>query len=102
MAKPFDRDKLNMLSRDRAAVVAHQALDPIQSLQPHEQLAAIAVLFATFTTRFGFEPADAHYFGLKLLKGSRGQGYEQFHHKGNSQIEALEAFAGLSKQGALD
>lgn len=96
MPKPFDRDRLLMLPRDRAAVVAHQALDPIQTLQSHEQLAAIAVLFATFTKRYGYDPEDAYQYGIKLL--SR----ERFHHKGNSQMEALEEFAGLSKQGALD
>lgn len=95
MPQPFDRDRLHMLPRDRAAVVAHTLLDPIQTLPPHEQLAAVAILFAAITKRFGYHPADAHSYGTKQL--SR----ERFHHKGNAQMDALEAFADMSKNGAL-
>lgn len=95
MPQPFDRDRLLMLPRDRAASVAHQALDSIQTLPSHEQAAAVAVLFNVFTTRFGLDPEETFHLGRKFLEDQR------FHRKGNAQIDALIAFAGMSKHGAL-
>lgn len=95
MPQPFNRDKFLMLPRDRGAVTAHVALDSLQSLPSHEQMAAVATLFAVFTQRFGLDPEETYRYGMKMLTR------ERFHSKGNAQVEALEAFAGMSKQGAL-
>lgn len=95
MAQPFDKDKLMMLSRDRAATVAHEALTHINHLRPEEQMAAIATLFAVYTQRFGLEPSEMHTFGVKLITR------QPFMRKGNAQLEALEAFAGMAHHGEL-
>ena len=92
---PFDRDRLMMLPRDHAAKLVHQMLEPVNNLPPHEQVGAISLLFATFVQRFGIDPEEAHAIGLKMLRP------EPFHRKGNAQIEALEAYAGMQHKGHL-
>lgn len=95
MPQPFDQDKMMMLSRDRAATVAHEALDSIAALAPHEQMAAVAILFKVFTSRFRLDPESVFHYGNKLLRRT------PFMRKGNAQMEALEAFAGLQDKGHL-
>lgn len=90
---PFNRDKLNMISRGRAAEVTHSALFPINDLPAHEQITAVAVLFAVLTSRFGLDPHETFKLGHKLLRP------EPFHRTANVQMEALEDFANLQRTG---
>lgn len=85
----LDRDKVMMVQREKAAILAHRALDRIQSELPEEQVSGVAVLFATIAHRCGFDPQELHALGMKILRD------EKFHHKGNIQIESLRDFAGL-------
>lgn len=86
----LDRDKLFMLPREKAAEGAHLALNPIQALPPHEQLAAAAVLFFVLANRNGIEGEELYHLGRKLIE-------RQPHHRtANIQIEALQDFAGFA------
>lgn len=93
--RPFSRDHMHLITRDRAAVVTHEALAEINALRPEEQAVAAALLFAVLTTRFGLDPEEHFHLGLKLLEP------QPFHKKGNSQMEALEAYADLQKTGRI-
>lgn len=85
----LDRDKLFMIPREKAAEGAHLALNPIQALAPHEQLAASAVLFFVLANRNGISGEELYHLGRKLIE-------RQPHHKiANVQIEALQDFAGF-------
>ena len=94
--QPLNKDKLYMLPRDRAAVVAHETLDPINSRPAHEQLAGVALLFAVLCSRFNVDPEDMHTFAKRLLDED-----QQFHRKGNAQMDALIAYANLQKTGQV-
>lgn len=93
---PFNRDIMHLLSRDRAAVVAHEMLASVNALRPEEQAIAAALLFATLTTRFGLDPEEHFHLGRKLLQP------QAFHRKGNAQMEALEAYADLQNTGRIE
>lgn len=95
--RPFNRDLMHMVSRDRAAVVAHEALASINALRPEEQAAAVAVLFYGMTKRFGLTPEEHYHLGRKLLTDP-----QTFHKKGNSQMEALEAYFDLQNSGRIE
>lgn len=51
----MDKDKLNSINKRDAVTAAFVALDAVQNLAPHVQVAAVAVLFTAFadTTRIG-------------------------------------------------
>lgn len=95
IGRPFNRDVMYSLSRDRAAVVAHEALASINNLRPEEQATAAALLFAVMASRFRLDPEDLHSFGLKLLEP------QPFHRKGNALMEALVAYADMQKTGVV-
>lgn len=90
---PFDRDQFLLLPRDRAATAAQQAMTALHLLPAHEQMAAISLLFAVYTRWFHLDPEETYHYGRKLQRP------EQFHRKGNAQVEALEALAGLHEKG---
>lgn len=89
MAK-LDRDKLFQTNRAVAANGAQAALHPIQELPPHEQLAAVSVLFHVLCMHTGVAAREAHDLGEKLIRP------EPFHRTANIQIEALQDFAGYN------
>lgn len=95
--RPFNRDIMNMVPRDRAAVIAHEALAAINALRPEEQATAVAVLFAGMAQRFGLKPEEFYHLGRKLLTNP-----QSFHRKGNSQMEALEAYFDLQNTGRIE
>lgn len=97
IGRPFNRDVMHMLPRDRVAVVAHEALASINALRPEEQAAAVAVLFFGLTKRLGLSPEEHYHLGRKLLTNP-----ETFHRKGNSQMEALEAYIDLQYTGRIE
>ncbi len=90
---PFSRDAMHLISRDRAAVVAHENLAAINNLRPEEQAVAAALLFAVLVKRFRLDPEEHYHLGLKLLEP------QAFHRKGNAQMAALEAYADLQNTG---
>ncbi len=95
VGRPFNRDVMHSISRDRAAVVAHEALASINALRPEEQATAAALLFAVMASRFKLDPQDLHTFGLKLLEP------QPFFRKGNALMEALVAYADMQNTGVV-
>lgn len=95
VGRPFNRDLLYLIGRDRAAVVAHEALASINALRPEEQATAAALLFAVMTSRFKLDPQDLHALGHKLLEP------QPFHRKGNALMEALVAYADMQNTGRV-
>lgn len=93
---PFNRDTMYMMSRDRAAVVTHEALASINALRPEEQATAAALLFAVLVSRFKLDPQEHHQFGRRLLLDP-----DPFNKKGNALMEALEAYAELQNTGRI-
>jgi hypothetical protein len=91
--RPFSRDRLMLLSRDKATKGAMALLNTIQDEQPEVAVASVALLFATWCRRVGLDPHDAWQLGRKLLEP------QQFHRKGNVQAEVLRDFAGLRIMG---
>lgn len=65
----LDRDKLAMVPRLHAMNVAHEALFPVQDWEggPEEQVAGVAVLFATMCAKTGMDPAELHAIGKRIL-----------------------------------
>jgi len=93
MDQHLDRDALMLVNRDVAAACAHEALFPIQSMQPHEIVAGAAVLFAAICSRVGLDPEEVHGIGLRILRE------EDFHQKTNASLQSLRDFAGLRIKG---
>ncbi len=91
--KPFSRDRLKLVSRDRCAKTAMAVLHKIQQDPTEEQVAAVAMLFAVWCIRLGQDPHDLYLQGVKMVKP------EQFHRKGNIQLETLRDFAGIRLAG---
>ncbi len=85
----IDVDQLYSVARDKAAVVANEALFPIQDEHLPQQIVGVATLFAAFCNRVGLDPQQVHGIGMRVLR------HEDFHHKGNVQIETLRDFAGI-------
>lgn len=83
-----------MVPQETAAIVAHEALFPIQARRPEEALAGVAVLFATMCERCGLDPEAAHTLGRRMLmdKGAEGK-------PTNDRLMALRDFAGLRFMG---
>lgn len=94
--RPFNRDRMHSVPRDRVAVVAHEMLAAVNALSPEEQAAAAGLLFATMCERFGLNPEEHHHLGRRLMTP------QAFHRKGNSQIEALEAYIDLLNTGRIE
>jgi hypothetical protein len=94
--KGFDRDKLMMMPRDKAASLAHEALNPINRLEGHEMVAAISLLFAAVVSRVGLDPAECHTLGMKMMRD------QEFHRKANAQLQSLRDFAGIQVKGDKD
>jgi hypothetical protein len=89
LSSRLDRDKLMMLSTDTAASKALLVLDHMHTMKPHEALAAVAVVFATFAERTAMDPEELYQFGMKVLK----QGNRPFHRNTNAVLDALADFA---------
>jgi hypothetical protein len=90
----IDRDVLNSLPRDRIAGMTQAILDPISSEKGEELLAASATLFAVMVERYESSPQDLYLYGKRVLGAE-----EDFHKKGNDQLEALRDFAALRVRG---
>lgn len=95
--RAFSRDLMHSIPRDRVAVVAHEMLASVNNLRPEEQAAAIAVLFFGMTKRFGLTPEEHYHMGRRILTQP-----QTFHRKGNSQMEALEAYFDLLNAGRIE
>jgi hypothetical protein len=85
----IDMDQLYSTSRDKAAFVVFSALDAIQEQRSHVQVVAVSLLFCAFCERLGLSARDMHSMAERILRE------EDFHHKANSQLQALREFAGL-------
>lgn len=86
----LNRDKLFMVTREAAANGAHLALNPIQDLPPHEQLASVAVLYYVLAHRNIIDGHELYALGEKLIRPQRD------HKTANIQVEALQDFAGFA------
>lgn len=89
MAK-LNRDRLFMITREKAATAAFALLDRIQDLSPEEQVAGMSVLFFAVCQRNGITGAEAHDLGEKLLRP------QKFHRVANIQLETIQDFAGYT------
>ncbi len=92
---PLNKDKLNMLPRERTATLALTLLDPIGGHPAHEQLAAAAMVFHVLCTRLKVDPEDMFQYAGRVLRD------QQFHKKGNAQVDALIAYANLQHSGQV-
>ena len=98
-SRPLNRDKLHMVPRAHVAAAAHEALFPVQGLQPELMVAGIALLFAAITQRCGLDPQELHTLGRKILRdpvqvgGDRGA---------NASLQSLKDFAGIRIMGERD
>jgi len=86
----LDHDHLTSIPRDVIARDASLLLDPLKDLSGERQMAAIAVDFYIATERYGGNPQALYEMGRRVV-----QDQEQFHKKGNDQLEALRDFAAL-------
>jgi hypothetical protein len=93
MPRPINRDRLLMIPRDQAAVAAHALLHPVQGLTPEQQVAGAAVLFAAICARIGEDPQALYQLGNRILRD------ENFHVKGNVQMQVLRDYAGIVIKG---
>lgn len=91
--KPFSRDRLKLVSRDKAAYAAFAALDRLQQEEPEVAMAAASILFAAWCDRTNSDPHDMHEQGEKMLRA------EAFHRKANIQLETIRDFAGIRIMG---
>lgn len=91
--RPFSRDRLKLVPRDRAAEGAFACLDKLQQAIPEVQVAAAAMLFAAWVKRLRLDPEDLYSQGVKMLKSQPG------HSKANIHVEVLRDFAGIRIAG---
>lgn len=91
--KPFNRDHLNLVSRDAAMKAAMAQLDAVQNEEPEVALAGAAIMFAAFVRRLGLSPQDTYELGKRILTP------EQYHQKANIVGEVLRDFAGIRMMG---
>ncbi len=91
----LNKDRLYMLPREQVATDALTILDPIGGEPAHRQLAAVAMVFNVLCSRFGVDPADMHAYAGRVLRD------QQFHKKGNAQVDALIAYANLHQSGQV-
>ena len=83
----FDRDRLNLVSRDATAHAAFAMLDKVQHESPELAYASIATLFALMSLRLRVDPQDGHALGLRLLMP------DPYHQKANAQMDAMDDLA---------
>lgn len=86
----IDQDFLASIPRDRIAFDTQRLLDPMRNDRGENILAAGAVAFAVLVERYGGSPEGLYEYGKRVLHHQ-----EQFHKKGNDQLEALRDFAAL-------
>lgn len=90
---PLDKDRLHQFPRDDAVSMAHRCLRPINSFDPEEMVAGVAVLFAAVCNRVGLDPQDVHHMGMRMMRE------QQHHDKSNKLLQSLRDFAGLRIAG---
>ena len=90
LSSRLDADKLNMMSRDRAAALAHTCLDGLRNETPEAHLAGVAVAFAALAHRYGKGPEELYLYGLRILEAPTAH-----HRNGNALIDSLRDFANL-------
>ncbi|WP_266031188.1 hypothetical protein [Brucella intermedia] len=90
LSSRIDPTQLHMVSRDRAASVAHSLLNGANHERPELITAGTAILFAVMAERTGMEPEELFRLGNRILREP-----SPHHTKSNVQLEALRDFAGL-------
>lgn len=90
LASRLDYDALTSLPRDQIASDAQLLLDPLKGMRGERLVAAGAVAFAVLVERYAGSPEGLYEYGKRVLHQQ-----EQFHKKGNDQLEALRDFAAL-------
>lgn len=91
--RPFSRDRLKLVSRDKAAEGAMLVLDRIQTAPPEVQVASVGILFAAWCKRLGLDPHDIYQQGVKMMTPEFG------HRTANIHLEVLRDFAGIRLAG---
>jgi len=92
--RPFNKDRLMLLNRDRAMNMAMAILDRTQQeTDPEVAFAGQAIMFAAWCKRLNMDPHEAHTIALKMLAP------EQFRQKGNIIGEVIRDFAGIRLVG---
>jgi hypothetical protein len=86
----LDRDRLMMMSRDRAAELGHMILEPLTNSPADENLAAVAVAFAALSERYSMGPEELYRYGMKILTAPTPH-----HRKGNALMDSLQDWAGM-------
>lgn len=86
----IDQDVLHSIPRDLTARNAQLLLDPMRNDRGEHILAAGAVVFAALVERYGGSPEGLYEYGKRVLHHQ-----EQFHKKGNDQLEAMRDFLAL-------
>ncbi|WP_111818773.1 hypothetical protein [Agrobacterium sp. CFBP2214] len=86
----LDRDKLMMMSRDRAAELGHIILEPLTNSPAAENLAAVAIAFAVLSNRYSMGPEELYHYGMKILTEPTPH-----HRKGNALLDSLQDWAGM-------
>ena len=90
LSSRLDSTHLSMVSRDRVADVAFNALDRIQRERPELLTAAFALLFAVVAERNQLDPLSLFTLGRRLLHEPHPN-----HGHPTVQLESLRDFAGL-------
>jgi hypothetical protein len=98
-SRPLNKDRLMMFPRAWAARAAHEALFPIQDMQPEEMVAGVALLFAAVASRCQLDPSELHKMGMKMLRAPTQQGGDR---GTNGLIQSLQDFAGIRIMGEPD
>jgi len=86
----IDHDFLNLLPRDQIARDTSNLLDALKNERGERLVAACAVAFAIVIERYSGSPEGLYEYGKRVLRAE-----QEFHKKGNDELEALRDFASL-------
>jgi hypothetical protein len=94
LGKGYDRTRLMMLPRNKAADAAHLALFQLQDKPVEEQIMGAAVLFATICNTLGLDPDETHAMGLRVIRAITDED-----HTASRSLESLRDFASTALAG---
>lgn len=93
--RTFEKHRLAMVHRSKAAQAAHLALFQLQDIpSSEEQVMGVAVLFATLCSRLGVDPQEMHTMAMRVLKAPDEGATDT-----NNALRSLRDFAGIHLAG---
>lgn len=92
--QPFEKWRLQHLSRNKSADAAHLALYQLQDKSPEEMVMGAAVLFTTLAMKVGMDPQELHTIAMRVLSAPDEGDFRT----GNS-LQALRDFASIRVAG---